>query len=142
VGGAAALLVAAVWLLVTRTTLGLYMRATQQDRETARTFGVPVDRIFTAAFVLGAALAGIAGVLIVPVQQAHYLMGLDVLLLSFMVVIIGGLGSLKGTIAAAFLVGIVDGIVSVLLSPTLARIVASLLVATILIVRSEGLFGE
>jgi branched-chain amino acid transport system permease protein len=142
VGGAAALLLAATWLLVTKTTLGLYMRATQQDRETAQAFGVPVERIYAAAFALGAMLAGIAGVLIVPAQQAHYLMGLDALLLSFMIVIIGGLGSLKGTIAAALLVGIIDGVVSVLFSPTLARIVASLLVAFVLVTRSGGLFGE
>ncbi len=142
VGVVAALLLVATWLLVTRTTLGLYMRATQQDRETAQAFGVPVERIFGAAFALGAALAAIAGVLIVPVQQAHYLMGLDALLLSFMVVIIGGLGSLQGTIAAAFLVGIIDGVFSVFFSPTLAKIVASLLVALVLVFRSGGLFGE
>ncbi len=142
VGVVAALLLVATWLLVMRTTLGLYMRATQQDRETAQAFGVPVDRIYAAAFALGAVLAGIAGVLVVPVRQAHYLMGLDALLLSFMVVIIGGLGSLQGTIAAAFLVGIIDGVVSVLFSPTLARIVASLFVALVLVFRSGGLFGE
>ncbi len=142
VGVVAALLLVATWLLVTRTTLGLYMRATQQDRETAQAFGVPVERIFGAAFALGAALAAIAGVLIVPVQQAHYLMGLDALLLSFMVVIIGGLGSLQGTIAAAFLIGIIDGVFSVFFSPTLAKIVASLLVAFVLVFRSGGLFGE
>jgi branched-chain amino acid transport system permease protein len=142
VGVAAAILLVAAWLLVTRTTLGLYMRATQQDRETAQAFGVPVERIYAAAFALGAALAAIAGVLIVPVQQAHYLMGLDALLLSFMVVIIGGLGSLKGTIAAALLIGIIDGVVSVFFSPTLARIIASLFVALVLVVRSGGLFGE
>jgi branched-chain amino acid transport system permease protein len=138
----AALLLSATWLLITRTTLGLYMRATQQDREIAQAFGVPVDRIYAAAFALGAVLAAVAGVLIVPVQQAHYLMGLDALLLSFMVVIIGGLGSLKGTIAAALLIGVIDGVVSVLFSPPLARIVASLLVALVLVVRAGGLFGE
>ncbi len=142
VSGLAALLLLATWLLITRTTLGLYMRATQQDREIAQTFGVPVDRIYAASFALGAVLAAVAGVLIVPVRQAHYLMGLDALLLSFMVVIIGGLGSLKGTIAAAFLIGLIDGVVSILFSPPLARIVASLLVALVLVVRREGLFGE
>jgi branched-chain amino acid transport system permease protein len=142
VGGIAALLLAAAWLFVTRTTLGLYMRATQQNREMALAFAVPVDRIYATAFALGAMLAAVAGVLIVPVQQAHYLMGLDALLLSFMVVIIGGLGSLKGTIAAALLIGLVDGLVSVFFSPTLARIVASLLVALVLVTRTGGLFGE
>lgn len=138
----AAALLFATWLLITRTTLGLYMRATQQDREIAQAFGVPVDRIYAASFALGAVLAAVAGVLIVPVQQAHYLMGLDALLLSFMVVIIGGLGSLKGTIAAAFLIGVIDGVVSVWFSPPLARIVASLLVALVLVFRTGGLFGE
>ncbi|MDR7482880.1 MAG: branched-chain amino acid ABC transporter permease [Armatimonadota bacterium] len=138
----AGLLLLATWRLVGTTTLGLYMRATQQDPETAQAFGVPVHRIYSATFALGAALAAVAGVLVVPVQQAHYLMGLDALLLSFMVVTIGGLGHLGGTAAAAFLVGLVDGIVSIVFTPTLARIVASLLVAGVLVVRAGGLFGE
>src|SRR5207249_2866938 len=83
VAALAALLLAALWLVVTRTRLGLYMRATQQDREIAQAFGVPTERVYAAAFALGAVLAAIAGVLIVPVQQAHYLMGLDALLLQF-----------------------------------------------------------
>ena len=142
VAGLAALLLAATWLLVTRTRIGLYMRATQQDRETAQAFGVPVERIYAAAFALGAALAATAGVLVLPIQQAHYLMGLDALLLSFMVVIIGGLGSLKGTLAAAFMIGLTDGLVSVFFTPTLARIVASVLVALVLVFRTGGLYGE
>jgi branched-chain amino acid transport system permease protein len=142
VAGLAALLLAATWLLVTRTRLGLYMRATQQDRDVAQAFGVPVERIYAAAFALGAVLAALAGVLVLPIQQAHYLMGLDALLLSFIVVIIGGLGSLRGTLAAAFLIGIVDGVVSVFFTPTLARMVASVLVALVLVLRTEGLFGE
>jgi branched-chain amino acid transport system permease protein len=137
----AALLLLGTWRLVGTTTLGLYMRATQQDPEMAQAFGVPVHRVYSAAFALGAALAAVAGVLVVPVQQAHYLMGLDALLLSFMVVIIGGLGRLGGTVAAAFLVGLVDGVVSIFFTPTLARIVASLLVAGVLVVRAGGLFG-
>ncbi|MGH2375958.1 MAG: branched-chain amino acid ABC transporter permease [bacterium] len=142
VGALTTLLLAATWLLVTRTRLGLYMRATQQNREMAQAFGVPVERIYASAFALGAILAAIAGVLVVPVQQAHYLMGLDALLLSFMVVIIGGLGSLKGTVAAAFMIGITDGVVSVFFSPTLAKIIASLLVALVLVVRAGGLVRE
>jgi len=142
VAGLAALLLIATWLFVTRTRIGLYMRATQQDRETAQAFGVPVERIYAVAFALGAALAAIAGVLVLPIQQAHYLMGLDALLLSFMVVIIGGLGSLKGTLAAAFMIGLTDGLVSVFFTPTLARIVASVLVALVLVFRTGGLYGE
>jgi len=142
VAGLAIVLLAATWLLVTRTRLGLYMRATQQDREIAQAFGVPVKRIYSAAFTLGAVLTSTAGVLVVPVQQAHYLMGLDALLLSFMVVIVGGLGNLKGTLVAAFMIGIIDGVVSVFFSPTLAKILASLLVALVLVVRAGGLFEE
>jgi branched-chain amino acid transport system permease protein len=142
VAGLAAALLAGTWLVVTRTRLGLYMRATQQDREMAQAFGVPVERIYAAAFSLGAVLAAVAGALVVPVRQAYYLMGLDALLLSFMVVIIGGLGDLRGTLAASFLVGLIDGVVSIFFSPTLARIVGSLLVVLVLVVRPGGLSGE
>jgi branched-chain amino acid transport system permease protein len=140
VGASIALLVA-TWLVLTRTKLGLVMRATQYDRETAQAFGIPVDRVYAAVFALGAMLAATAGVLIVPIQQAHYLMGLDPLLLSFIVVIIGGLGSIKGTLVAAVLIGLSDGIVSVFFSPTLAKIIATLAVALVLVVRPAGLFG-
>jgi len=142
VAGISALVLAATWWLLTRTTLGLYMRAAQQDLEMAQAFGVPARRVYAMVFALGAMLAAVAGVLVVPIQQAHYLMGLDPLLLSFIVVIIGGLGSVKGTVVAAFVVGISDGIVSVFFSPTLAKIVATLLVAAVLVVRPGGLFGE
>ncbi|MFQ5829337.1 MAG: branched-chain amino acid ABC transporter permease, partial [Candidatus Methylomirabilia bacterium] len=142
VAGASGLLSWATWLVVSRTTLGLYMRATQQDREMAQAFGVPVQRVYTMVFSLGAGLTALAGALIVPVRQAHYLMGLDALLMSFIVVIIGGLGSLKGTLAAAFIIGITDGVVSVFFAPTLAKIVATMLVALVLVVRTGGLFGE
>ena len=134
-------LLVATWVLVTKTRFGLRMRAAQQDLEIAQAFGVPVRRVYALVFALGASLAGIAGVLIVPVQQAHYLMGLDPLLLSFIVVIIGGLGSVRGTLVAAFLVGMGDGMVSVFFSPTLAKILATLLVAFVLVFRPQGLFG-
>ena len=142
VAAVAALLLGATWIALGRTRLGLYMRATQQDREIAQAFAVPVNRVYTVAFGVGAALAGVAGALVVPIQQAHYLMGLDALLLSFVVVILGGLGSLRGTLVAALLVGLSDGVISVLFSPTLAKIVATLLVALVLAVRGRGLFGE
>ncbi|HTL27260.1 MAG TPA: branched-chain amino acid ABC transporter permease [Burkholderiales bacterium] len=142
VAAISALLLAATWWLLTRTRLGLYMRAAQQDLEMAQAFGVPARRVYAIVFALGAMLAAAAGVLVVPIQQAHYLMGLDPLLLSFIVVIIGGLGSVKGTLVAAFVVGWSDGIVSVFFSPTLAKIVATLLVAAVLVVRPSGLFGE
>jgi branched-chain amino acid transport system permease protein len=140
--GAALVLIAATWLVLTRTRLGLAMRATQIDRETAQAFGIPAGRVYALVFALGAALAAVAGVLVVPVQQAHYLMGGDPLLLSFIVVIIGGLGSLRGTLLAAFVIGISDGVIAVFFSPTLAKIAATLLVALVLIARPQGLFGR
>jgi branched-chain amino acid transport system permease protein len=135
-----ALLIAAWWLL-TKTKAGLMMRVTQYDRDTATAFGVPAERIYTMVFVLGAMLASIAAVLIVPIQQAHYLMGHDPLLMSFIVVIIGGLGSIKGSMIAALIIGLADGIISVFFSPTLAAIIATLVVACVLVVRPQGLFG-
>lgn len=139
--GFSIVLLIATWLVLTRTRAGLIMRATQYDRETAQSFGIPVDRVYAWVFALGAMLAAVAAVLIVPIQQAHYLMGHDPLLLSFIVVIIGGLGSLRGTLVAALLIGLSDGILSVFYSPTLAKIVATSLVALVLVFRPQGLFG-
>jgi branched-chain amino acid transport system permease protein len=140
--GASIVVLLAVWFLLTRTRIGLLMRATQYDRETAQAFAIPVDRVYAGVFALGAMLAAIAAVLIVPISQAHYLMGLDPLLLSFIVVIVGGLGSLRGTVVAALIIGLGDGIISAFFQPTLAKIVATLLVALVLVFRPQGLFGR
>jgi branched-chain amino acid transport system permease protein len=136
-----ALLLLATWFVLAHTRIGLIMRATQYDSETAQAFGIPVSRVYAGVFALGAMLAAIAAVLIVPISQAHYLMGQDPLLLSFIVVIIGGLGSLRGTVVAALLIGMSDGIVSMFFSPTLAKIIATFLVAMVLVFRPQGLFG-
>jgi branched-chain amino acid transport system permease protein len=138
---AAVVVLTGVWLLMTRSRAGLLMRATQADRDMALAFGIPVERVYALVFGFGAALAALGAVLIVPIQQAHYLMGADPLLLSFIVVIIGGLGSLPGTLIAAILIGLSDGIISVFFSPTLAKILATLLVGLILVFRPQGLFG-
>jgi branched-chain amino acid transport system permease protein len=138
---AAGLVLLALWLFMTRTRAGLIMRATQVDRTTARAFGINVDRVYMGTFALGAALAALAGVLIVPIQQAHYLMGGDPLLLSFIVVIIGGLGSLRGTLIAALVIGLSHDVISMFFAPTLAKILATLLVAMVLVFRPQGLFG-
>lgn len=130
-----------VWLLMAKTKIGLVLRATQLDSETAQAFGIPVERIYALVFGMGAALAALGAVLVVPIQQAHYLMGADPLLLSFIVVIIGGLGSLRGTVVAAVLIGMSDGIISVFFTPTLAKMLATLLVALVLVYRPQGLFG-
>lgn len=139
---AACAILTGLWLLLSRTRIGLVMRATQYDSETARAFGIDVDRVYAGVFALGAALAAVAAVLIVPIQQAHYLMGGDPLLLAFIVVIIGGLGSLRGTLVAALLIGLSDGIIGVFFSPTVAKIIATLFVAMVLILRPQGLFGR
>ena len=135
-------LIAASWIALSRTKLGLYMQATQLDEEMAQAFGVPVRRIYAVVFAIGAMFAAVAGILIVPIRQADYLMGLEPLLLSFIVVIIGGLGNLKGTLLAAFVIGLTDGVISVMFHPTLAKIIATLLVALVLVVRPGGLFGD
>ena len=139
---AAAVILTVVWLVMTRSRAGLVMRATQIDRDTAQAFGINVDRVYAGVFAFGAALAAVAAVLIVPIQQAHYLMGGDPLLMSFIVVIIGGLGSLRGTVVAALLIGLSDGVISMFSSPTLAKILATLLVALVLVFRPQGLFGR
>lgn len=138
---AAAVILAGIWALMTRSRAGLIMRATQVDRQTAQAFGINVDRVYAGVFALGAGLAAVAAVLVVPIQQAHYLMGGDPLLLSFIVVIIGGLGSLRGTLVAALVIGLGDGVISMFFSPTLAKIIATLLVALVLVFRPQGLFG-
>lgn len=140
--GFAIVVLALTWAVLTRSKLGLLMRATQYDRETAQAFGIPVDIVYAGVFAAGAMLAAIGAVLIVPIRQAHYLMGGDALLLSFVVVIIGGLGSLRGTIVAALVIGLSDGIISVFFTPILAKILATLLVACVLIWRPHGLFGR
>jgi branched-chain amino acid transport system permease protein len=132
---------AASWFVLTRTRYGLIMRATQYDRETATAFGISPDKVYAAVFATGCGLAAFAAVLLVPIQQAHYLMGMDPLLMSFIVVIIGGLGSIKGSVVAALIIGMSNGIISVFFSPTLASILATLAVALLLAARPEGLFG-
>ena len=137
----AIILLFCVWLVMAKTKFGLILRATQLDSEIAQAFGIPISTVYSLVFGVGAAIAAIGAVLIVPIQQAHYLMGGEPLLLAFIVVIIGGLGSLKGTVVAAMLIGISDGIISVFFSPNLAKILATLLVVVVLLIRPNGLFG-
>ena len=138
----AALVLLAIWLVITRSKIGLIMRATQFDRDTAAAMGINVGRVYTLVFASGAALAGLAAVLIVPIRQAHYLMGQEALLLSFIVVIIGGLGSFVGTIIAAILIGLSEGLTSIFFTPTLAKIISMTIVIFILILKPDGLSGR
>jgi branched-chain amino acid transport system permease protein len=138
----AAVILLATWYVISKTRIGLVMRATQIDEEMAQVFGIPVKKVYGFVFAAGAMYAAVAAILIVPIRQAHYLMGLDPLLLSFIVVIIGGLGSIRGTIVAAIFIGMSDGIISMMFSPTLAKMASTLLVALILVFKPEGLFGS
>ena len=138
---ASIILLLSVCLVMAKTKFGLLLSATQLDSETAQAFGIPISTVYSLVFGVGAAIAAVGAVLIVPIQQAHYLMGGEPLLLAFIVVIIGGLGSLRGTVAAAVLIGMSDGIISVFFSPTLAKILATLLVVFVLLIRPNGLFG-
>lgn len=139
---AAAIVLLGVWAMLAKTRIGLVLRAAQLDADMAKAFGIDVGRVYALTFGLGAGLAAMGAVLISPIQQAHYLMGGDPLLLSFIVVIIGGLGSVPGTVVAAVLIGLSDGIISVFFDPTLAKIIATLLVAMVLVFRPRGLFGK
>lgn len=135
-------LLLALWTLMYRTNFGLFVRAAQQNREVAAAVGVPVARVYTLTFGLSAGLAGLAAALAAPLFSVHYLSGLDVLVLSFIVVIIGGLGSLRGAVFAAMLVSILEGVSSAFVTPTEARILSLLLIVAILLLRPFGLFGR
>jgi len=138
----ATIVLVAVWLFFTRTRAGILVRAAVQDAEMLDGLGVNVPRVFTLTFAGSAALAALAGLLLAPIFTVYPQMGVEVILLAFIVVILGGLGSLRGTLVAALVVGVSDGVISVMFSPTLAKIVATLLVALVLAVRGRGLFGE
>jgi branched-chain amino acid transport system permease protein len=137
----AALLLLALKFGARHSQIGLVMRATQFDSDTAQAFGVSVGKVYAQVFTLGAMLAAIGAVLVVPIQQAQYLMGFDALILSFTAVIVGGLGSIRGTVLAAILIGLSDGILSVFFAPTLSKIVAALFIAVVLIFKPEGLLA-
>ena len=135
-------LLLAVWYVISQTRLGLIMRATRIDREMAQVFGISTGWVYGIVFAAGASLAALGAVLVAPIRQVHYLMGLDPLLMSFIVVIIGGLGSMRGALLAALIIGMSDGIVSMLFSPTLAKMISTMLVALVLIFKPEGIFGH
>jgi len=131
-----------LWLVLFRTRWGLWMRAVRQDREMALALGIPTPRVYMITFGLGAALAAVGGVLAAPITSLEFQMGLDVLPTAFIVVIIGGLGSLQGTLVAALLLGVLEGLANVFVTPTTARIVSLVVMAVVLFVRPQGLFGR
>ena len=130
------------FLFLHRTKFGTWMRAVRQDRETAIAMGVPSDLVFMVTFGLGTALAMLGGVVAAPLTSVEFRLGLDVLPLCFIAVIIGGLGNLPGTAAAAILLSTMEGAMTSLVEPTTARIVSLVLMSVVLLVRPQGIFAR
>ena len=130
------------FLFLHRTKFGTWMRAVRQDRETAIALGVPSDRIFMVTFGLGTALAMLGGVVAAPLTSVEFRLGLDVLPLCFIAVIIGGLGNLPGTAAAAILLSVLEGMITSVVEPTTARIISLVLMSVVLLVRPQGIFSR
>ncbi|MGQ0664588.1 MAG: branched-chain amino acid ABC transporter permease [Pseudomonadota bacterium] len=138
VGGIAA---AALWAFIYRTQFGVVLRATSQNMRMASALGVNVNRVYIQAFTLGCFMAGLGGAIIVPQQGAVLGMGVDALILAFVVVVIGGLGSLEGALVGALLVGLVRE-VGINLFPEIELAVLYLMAAVVLLIRPAGLFGR
>ena len=130
----------ALWLLQERTTIGAKVRAAIDDAEIAQATGINVSRLSTLVFALGAALAALGGIMAGPVLGVHPGADFEILLLAFVVVIIGGLGSLKGALVGGLLVGCLDNFGKALF-PELALFTIFAPMAVILAVRPTGLFG-
>jgi branched-chain amino acid transport system permease protein len=137
VGGMAAVV---LWAFIYRTKFGVLLRATSQDMRMASALGVNVRRIYVQAFALGCTMAGLGGAIVVPGQTAVLGMGQDVLILAFVVVVIGGLGSLQGALIGALIVGCVRT-VGIMLFPEIELALLYLIAAVVLLVRPTGLFG-
>jgi branched-chain amino acid transport system permease protein len=136
------LILAGLWLFLYKTSYGILVRASMQDREMASAMGIDVNKVLITTFAMGSVLAAVGGVLAAPINQVFYLMGNDVILLSFIVVIIGGLGSLKGTLIAALSLCSLEGVLASVLSPTQARAAIFVVMIAVLIRRPKGLFTE
>lgn len=130
-----------LWLLLEKTRLGMMIRASVDDMQMARAVGIPASRLFTIVFCLGAALAGIGGIVAAPILSVYPGMDADMLPLALVVVILGGLGSLAGAFAGSFLIGFVYSFGQVLV-PDLAYVILFLPMVVILAARPRGLFGR
>jgi len=137
---AAGLLVFLTWLFLEKTRYGAIMRAGIENKEMVSLLGIDVHRLFTAAFALGAYLAGIAGALTAPIRGLSPGMGVDMLGIAFVVVALGGLGNLLGAIAAGLLIGVAQAIVAAYWTEA-STVVIYAVMAAVLLVRPQGLFG-
>jgi branched-chain amino acid transport system permease protein len=138
IGLAAALF---LWAFVYKTKFGIVLRATSQDMRMASALGVNVNRTYVQAFTIGCFMAGLGGAVVVPQQGAVLGMGVDALILAFVVVVIGGLGSLEGALVGALLVGVVREL-GITFFPEIELAVLYLMAAVVLFIRPAGLFGR
>ncbi len=130
-----------IWWLMVKTRLGIMLRAIEMDRDMAQAMGIPMRALTIVAFVLGASFAGLAGALVVPTTPAVLGMGMDVLIMAFIVVVIGGLGSLKGAFLGSLIVGLTRSF-TVAYFAELEMPLLFLIAVIILIIKPEGLFGQ
>lgn len=144
--GFSALIVSAVFAFLQFTTFGMVVRAGMADRETVGLLGINIDKRFTIMFGLAAAVAGLAGVMYAPINSPNYHMGMDFLVLSFVVVVVGGMGSLPGAVLAGFMLGILESFASMneikSLIPGIDQIIIYVVAILILLTRPRGLMGR
>jgi branched-subunit amino acid ABC-type transport system permease component len=140
------LIIGGVFAFLQFTTFGMVVRAGMADRETVGLLGINIDRRFTVMFGIAAAVAGLAGVMYTPINSPNYHMGMDFLVLSFVVVVVGGMGSLPGAVLAGFLLGILESFASMneikSIFPGIDQIIIYLVAIVILLTRPRGLMGR
>jgi branched-chain amino acid transport system permease protein len=132
---------AALYYIINRTRLGMLIRAGESNREMVECLGVDISRLYTIVFGAGVMLAAVAGVISAPIASIVPGMGEHVLITCFVVVVIGGMGSIKGALVGALLVGVVDTFASVLV-PDVASMIVYILMALILLIKPQGLFSN
>ena len=138
-GGA---IIVAVWLLVFRTSIGAIVRAAAHDKDMSASLGIPVSRVYSLTFAFGVALAGSAGVLLAPIYSVFPTMGRDFVLMAFSVVIIGGMGSIKGAVLAGLVLTQIQSLSSLLISPVWNDTLLFGIMVVVLMWRPQGLFGK
>ncbi|ALN75278.1 branched-chain amino acid ABC transporter permease [Aureimonas sp. AU20] len=131
----------ATWALIEKTRLGAYLRAATENPQLVRAFGINVPLLLTLTYGFGAALAGLAGILAAPIYQVSPLMGTNIIITVFAVVVIGGMGSIGGAIATGYLLGLCEGLTKVFY-PEASNIVVFVIMAVVLLIRPAGLFGR
>jgi branched-chain amino acid transport system permease protein len=129
------------WLLIEKTRLGAYLRAATENATLVQAFGVNVPLLLTLTYGLGAALAALAGVLAAPIYQVSPLMGSNLIIIVFAVVVVGGMGSILGAIVTGYVLGVLEGLTKVFY-PEASSIVIFVVMAIVLLVRPAGLFGR